>query len=237
MFFFNSFPVLTPTANITSSLPTITVGSSVILTCTVAFNPSVDVPVTVDVVWTGPNGFMIAGAAQPLFGSTALYQSDIVVTSFGKDQSGDYTCAATINSSESSAVIDSATTSSKITLTVGIYVILWSDSCLITKRNNSMTIIGTPAPLDVQASQVSPSEPVEVSWSPPSDGVTTITGYRIFYGNGDNASVTSDVTLVGLTTNNVSYIGQTVTVCTEIELLASPCMSAVVIGKSYESSV
>ena len=33
----------------------------------------------------------------------------------------------------------------------------------------------------MQATQASASAPVEVSWSPPSGGAATITGYRIFY--------------------------------------------------------
>ena len=36
-------------------------------------------------------------------------------------------------------------------------------------------------PLNVQATQASASAPVEVSWSPPSGGAATITGYRIFH--------------------------------------------------------
>ena len=35
-----------------------------------------------------------------------------------------------------------------------------------------------------------------VSWSPPSSGATTITGYRIFYGNQKNVFVSSYVTSV-----------------------------------------
>ena len=86
---------------------------------------------------------------------------------------------------------------------------------------------GIPPPLNVQASQASPSDPVEVSWSPPSDGATTITGYRIFYGNGGNGSLPSVVTSVSLTLN-VNLIGQTVSLCTEAEQLTSQCTNATV---------
>ena len=51
-------------------------------------------------------------------------------------------------------------------------------------------------PLNVRATQSGSSAPVEVSWSPPSDGANIITGYRIFYGNGKNASVSAVATLV-----------------------------------------
>ena len=84
----------------------------------------------------------------------------------------------------------------------------------------------------MRASQASPSDPVEVSWSPPSAEatITAITGYTIAYGNGRNASVSSDITLAGLTTN-ANFIGQTITVCTEFEQLAIQCTSTVVTGK------
>ena len=73
---------------------------------------------------------------------------------------------------------------------------------------------------------------MEVSWSPPSDGASIITGYRIFYGSGENASVTSDVSGASLTPRlaNVSYIGQNVSVCTEVEQLDIQCITTSVIG-------
>ena len=55
-------------------------------------------------------------------------------------------------------------------------------------------------PLNIQATQASASAPVEVSWSPPSGGAATITGYRIFYGNGENMFVnarTLSITISG----------------------------------------
>ena len=52
--------------------------------------------VTVSTVWTGPNGFMTANIAQPVMGSTTTYTSTAMVSSFGRDQSGNYTCTATV---------------------------------------------------------------------------------------------------------------------------------------------
>ena len=52
------------------------------------------------------------------------------------------------------------------------------------------------APVNVKARQSSASAPVEVSWSPPSGGVATITGYRIFYHNQKNIFVYSYVTSI-----------------------------------------
>ena len=52
--------------------------------------------------------------------------------------------------------------------------------------------------MDVLATQSSSSAPVEVSWSPPSVGANSVTGYRIFYGSGKSVLVPSYVTSVVL---------------------------------------
>ena len=49
--------------------------------------------------------------------------------------------------------------------------------------------IAVPVAVNVQAIQSSSSAPVEVSWSLPSDGAIDTTGYKIFYGSGENVSV------------------------------------------------
>ena len=74
------------------------IGSNVTLTCTVELSPAVDVPVTVNTVWTGPAGCMSNNTAQPVMGSTTTYTSTAIVSSFGRDQSGSYTCTATVSS-------------------------------------------------------------------------------------------------------------------------------------------
>ena len=74
------------------------------------------------------------------------------------------------------------------------------------------------APLNVQASQAGTAAPVEVSWSPPSGGAVTLTGYGIFYGNGRNISVPAVVTSIGLLLNE-SYIGQSLSVRSEVDQL------------------
>ena len=51
----------------------------------------------------------------------------------------------------------------------------------MTLHNVCMYPPAAAPPLNVQATQASVSAPVEVSWSPPSGGAATITGYRIFY--------------------------------------------------------
>ena len=50
--------------------------------------------------------------------------------------------------------------------------------------------------MNVRATQSSSSAPVEVSWSPPSDGTTNITGYRLFYGGGKSFFTPSYVTRI-----------------------------------------
>ena len=57
-------------------------------------------------------------------------------------------------------------------------------------------------PVDVRATQSSSSAPVEVSWSPSAEGDADITGYRIFYGSGENVLVSSRMLgwwLIGIT--------------------------------------
>ena len=49
----------------------VNVGSAVILTCTVELSQAVDIPVTVNTVWTGPAGLMITNTAQPDMGRTS----------------------------------------------------------------------------------------------------------------------------------------------------------------------
>lgn len=79
------------------------IGSDITLTCAVELSPLVDVPVIVTTVWTGPNGFRttINNTSQPAMGSNTSYTSAVTVRSFGRMQSGQYTCAAQMISSES----------------------------------------------------------------------------------------------------------------------------------------
>ena len=74
--------------------------ANVTLTCTVVLDASVDVPVTVHVntAWTGPAIFNMNNIMAQQMGSTTTYTSTVMVSSFGRDQSGDYTCKATVSS-------------------------------------------------------------------------------------------------------------------------------------------
>ena len=87
-----------------------------------------------------------------------------------------------------------------------------------------------PPPVDVRATQSSPSAPVEVSWSPPTDqGTFNITGYRIFYGSGQNISILSVLTSVGLVVSE-NYDGQTLSLRSESDQLFSEHVN-VTVGK------
>ena len=90
--------------------------------------------------------------------------------------------------------------------------------------------IGSPPPLNVRASQASPSDPVEVSWSPPSGGAVTITGYRIFYGDGESVSLPSVATAIGLKLRE-SYVGQLLSLCTEAKEFTSQCITTTITGR------
>ena len=75
------------------------IGSTVTLTCTVMWSlVGYDVSVTVNTTLTGPG---IVGNVNRLvqrMGSTTNYTSTAVVSSFGRAQSGEYTCTATVTS-------------------------------------------------------------------------------------------------------------------------------------------
>ena len=85
-------------------------------------------------------------------------------------------------------------------------------------------------PVNVEATQASASAPVEVSWSPPSDGPAIITAYRIFYGNGENVSVPSFVTRIILSLNEDS-VGETVSLRSEADQLTSQLINVTTTGQ------
>ena len=93
------------------------VGTIVTLNCNVELDRSVNVSVTVDTVWTGPDNFNWNIMAQQMR-NTTTYTSRVTVISFGRDQSGDYTCTATV-SSASSFIINPTPESTTSRITVG----------------------------------------------------------------------------------------------------------------------
>ena len=97
---------------------------AVTLTCTVELSPSVDVPVTVNTVWTGPAGFSTTNTTQAKTGRTTTYTSTAMVNSFGRAQSGNYNCTATISSSFS-FITGTSSHSGIAEVTVGECLILY----------------------------------------------------------------------------------------------------------------
>ena len=93
----------------------------------------------------------------------------------------------------------------------------------------SLTCIVVPVPVDVRATQSSSSATVEVSWSPPTEGDVNITGYRIFYSNGENVSVPVVITSVGLRVDR-NYSGKIVFLRSESDQLYSELVN-VTVGK------
>jgi hypothetical protein len=89
--------------------------------------------------------------------------------------------------------------------------------------------------MDVLATQSGSSGPLEVTWSPPSDGANSITGYRIYYGNGQNVFVSSATVITSVRLSlrvNRSYIGQNVSIRSESDQLYSELVNvSVTMGK------
>ena len=92
----------------------VTVGSSINLTCTVELSRLVDIPVTVNTVWTGPDGFTADNSDL----RNTIYTTTSMVSSFGREQSGVYTCTASI-SSTSAFLVGSTQMSGTARITVG----------------------------------------------------------------------------------------------------------------------
>ena len=71
------------------------VGSDVILICTVELSSAVNILVTVNVQLSDPAGSPLTTTIPSISGST--YTSTAIVRSFGRDQSGNYICTATVS--------------------------------------------------------------------------------------------------------------------------------------------
>ena len=115
----NSFCIISvhnPTVSVTSDQPNPIrpIGSTVTLTCTVVLAEYV-VGLTVNTEWTGPIGFSEKGMAQRM-GSTTIYTSTAMVSSFGRDQSGDYNCTATVSSTSSFLTNSMGSSSTRVTV-------------------------------------------------------------------------------------------------------------------------
>ena len=92
------------------------VGSAVTVTCAVELSSMVDIPVTVVIEWTGPAGFMTIDTAQPV---SVGYTSMAIISPFGRNNSGIYTCRVTVSSASLNTFVRESVTSSSARVTVG----------------------------------------------------------------------------------------------------------------------
>ena len=101
------------------------IGSSVTITCTVGLPSMVvdtTVPLVVNIYLANSEGIQLHTTAQSISGSTYSYNSEAVIRSFGRPQSGIYTCEATV-SSPSRHLTESSTATDETSISSGIYII------------------------------------------------------------------------------------------------------------------
>ena len=89
--------------------------------------------------------------------------------------------------------------------------------------------------MNVVATQSSSSAPVEISWSPLTDGANIITGYRIYYGNGESILLPSVATSLGLILDG-DQIGQQLSIRSERGQMFSELINVTVTCKSQVRS-
>ena len=220
-FFFMLVPISLPVTLMSSAGDsTVIVGSDVTVTCTVKLHsavlPSEIFLLTVD-AQLSRDGTPLTLTGPLVTGTTYTYTTQL--NSFGIRDSGRYLCTATIRPHPASTYLTGTEIlcdtlrlqASKFTCIVYCTSYLTCMHALIT---------ASLPPVNVRATQSSSFGPVEVSWSPPTSDGVNITGYRIFYGSGQNVSVPSVITYIGLVVKN-SYVGQTVSLRSEAGQLYS----------------
>ena len=174
------------------------------------------------------DGTQLAVAGPIVTGTTFTYTAQL--NSFGKSDFGNYTCTATVRPYPTSTYILGVDTLSdmlniiagKCWYYISILMHYASYNCF-----NLYTVV--PPPVDAQATQSTSSAPVEVSWSPPTEGDVNITGYRVFYSNGENVLVPVVITSVGLRVDR-NYSGEIVFLRSESGRLYSELVN-VTVGK------
>ena len=208
----------------------VVVGSDITLTCTLALNSAImgseKTLLMVD-AQLSRDGTQLALTGLTVTGTTFTYTT--AVNSFGRSDSGNYTCTATIRPRPSSTYL---TGNEMLSTTINIRASEHSLARLL--YFHLLIIAASPPPLNVRATQSSSSAPVEVSWSPPTDGANSVTGYRIYYGNGKNVFVSSVtvITAVSLKVDG-NYIGQNVSVRSEADQLYSELINVSIVTGKY----
>ena len=100
---------------VTAPVDAIIAGSSPNLTCTVELSPAVDVPVTVNTVWTGPALTTVTPTSLMMENLTRY----ITMAMIDAARNGSYTCQATISSS-SQFTTGGGSISAATSITVGM---------------------------------------------------------------------------------------------------------------------
>ena len=111
-----SLPVPAPhSVEVTSNkaIPIRSIESNITLTCTVQLSQAVDVPVTVNIQMTDPDGQLLTTTSPAMNGF--IYTTTVTIVLFGRSKSGDYTCTSYVTSS----FINSPSKSSTLQLTLG----------------------------------------------------------------------------------------------------------------------
>jgi hypothetical protein len=85
------------------------IGSAITLTCMADLDPAIDVPglVTVNIQLSDPAGRTLTTTTQSVSGFT--YTIIATISSFGREQSGTYTCRVSIGSSRSWSITEKVT--------------------------------------------------------------------------------------------------------------------------------
>ena len=94
-------------------------GFNVTLTCTVELSPAVDVPVIVNTVLTTSEGFSNTRTAQLVMGSLTNYAVTFMIFSFGRSNSGFYTCGAAVSLVSNTHIINSSIVFHSVRVTTG----------------------------------------------------------------------------------------------------------------------
>ena len=105
-----------------SSNPVRPIKSAINLTCTVniELSPQANTTVILNIVWTGPTDrFTTINTSQTIMGSSTTYTSTAMVSSFGRNESGIYTCTASLSSSNNLYLSNSSAMSTSIQVTTG----------------------------------------------------------------------------------------------------------------------
>ena len=76
----------------------------------IELSSGVNIPVSVNTVLTGPAGFKTTNISQPVIGGITTYTTTATISSLERNQSGNYTCTATLNSMLSNTYVISSST-------------------------------------------------------------------------------------------------------------------------------